>query len=119
MAKRHVKRGDEVVVLTGKDKGKTGSILEIDTKKNRVVVDGVNIVKRHTKPQPPAVPQGGILEKAMSIHISNVMVISPSTKEPTRVKRDRREGDDGKMRGVRLDKNGDNLFVKGKKKKKK
>ena len=113
MAKRHVRRGDEVLVLTGKDKGKKGKVLEVDTKRNRVVVDGVNIVKRHTKPQPPAVPQGGIMEKAMSIHVSNVMVISPSDKNPTRVKRDRRKDDDGKVRGVRVSKKGDDIFVKG------
>ena len=77
-----------------------------------MVVDGVNIVKRHTKPQPPAIPQGGILEKSMSIHISNVMVISPADKKPTRVKRERREDDDGKTRGVRLSKKGDDLFTK-------
>ncbi len=112
--KTHVRKGDQVVVLVGKDKGKRGEVLEVDKEKMRVVVDGVNIVKRHQKPQPPAIPQGGIIEKAMAIHISNVMVVSPADGKPTRVRRERRQDDDGKVRGVRLSKNGDDLFVKGK-----
>ena len=114
MAKKHVKKGDQVLVLTGRDKGRKGTVLEVNTEKNRVVVEGVNIVKRHQKPQPPAIPQGGIVEKALSIHISNVMVISPADGKPTRVRRERRQSDDGKTRGVRLSKKGDDLYVKGK-----
>ncbi|MBI3925469.1 MAG: 50S ribosomal protein L24 [Armatimonadetes bacterium] len=105
----HVKKNDTVRVLSGKDKGKTGKVLEVLPQKNRVVVDGVNVVKRHTKPRPPQIPQGGIIEKAMPIHASNVMVISPTDSKPTRVRRKRREGDDGKTRGVRVDKKGEEI----------
>ena len=73
MPKVHVKKGDTVVVITGKDKGKKGKVLQVIPKENRVVVEGVNIVKRHTKPS-QANPQGGILEKAAPIHSSNVMM---------------------------------------------
>lgn len=109
MAKRHVKKGDQVLVLTGKDAGMKGKVLEVNTKTNRVVVDGVNIVKRHTKPRPPEIPQGGIIEKPASIHISNVMLIDPESGKPTRVRRKRVEFEDGKIRGVRANKSGEQI----------
>ena len=80
----HVKKGDKVMVISGKDKGKTGVILSAFPKKDRVLVEGVNIVKKHTKPN-QANPQGGILEQEASIHVSNVMLIDPKSGEPTRV----------------------------------
>ncbi|MBF4500974.1 MULTISPECIES: 50S ribosomal protein L24 [Savagea] len=80
----HVKKGDKVMVITGKDKGKTGVILAAFPKKDRVIVEGVNIVKKHTKPNQEN-PQGGILSQEAAIHVSNVMVIDPKTGEPTRV----------------------------------
>ena len=80
----HVKKGDKVMVITGKDKGKTGVILTAYPKKDRVLVEGVNIVKKHTKPNQDN-PQGGIVSQEASIHVSNVMVIDPKTGEPTRV----------------------------------
>ena len=80
----HVKKGDKVMVITGKDKGKTGVILTAYPKKDRVLVEGVNIVKKHTKPNQEN-PQGGIVSQEASIHVSNVMVIDPKTGEPTRV----------------------------------
>src|SRR3954451_4556174 len=80
----HVKKGDKVMVITGKDKGKTGVILTAYPKKDRVLVEGVNIVKKHTKPDQEN-PQGGIVSQEASIHVSNVMVIDPKTGEPTRV----------------------------------
>ena len=80
----HVKKGDKVMVITGKDKGKTGVILTAYPKKDRVLVEGVNIVKKHTKPNQEN-PQGGIISQEASIHVSNVMVIDPKTGEPTRV----------------------------------
>ncbi len=109
MAKLHVKKGDTVVVISGVYKGTRGKVLEVIPKRNRVVVDGVNVAKRHTKPRPPSIPQGGILEKTMPIHISNVMVISPSDNKPTRVRRKRRKSDDGKIRSVRVDRNGEEI----------
>jgi large subunit ribosomal protein L24 len=80
----HVKKGDKVMVISGKDKGKTGVILEALPKKERVLVEGVNIVKKHTKPN-QANPQGGIVSQEAPIHVSNVMLIDPKSGEPTRV----------------------------------
>ncbi len=80
----HVKKGDKVVVISGKDKGKQGVVLEAFPKKERVLVEGVNIVKKHTKPS-QANPQGGIFEQEAAVHVSNVMIIDPKTGNPTRV----------------------------------
>ncbi|WP_342536527.1 50S ribosomal protein L24 [Sporosarcina sp. FSL K6-3508] len=80
----HVKKGDKVMVISGKDKGKTGVILTAYPKKNRVLVEGINIVKKHTKPNQEN-PQGGIVSQEAAIHVSNVMVIDPKSGEPTRV----------------------------------
>jgi large subunit ribosomal protein L24 len=80
----HVKKGDKVRVMTGKDKGKTGVILAAYPKDNRVLVEGVNIVKKHSKPS-QANPQGGIISFEAPIHVSNVMPIDPKTGNPTRV----------------------------------
>lgn len=80
----HVKKGDKVMVISGKDKGKTGVILTAYPKKDRVLVEGVNIIKKHMKPN-QANPQGGIVSQEAAIHVSNVMLIDPKTGEPTRV----------------------------------
>ena len=80
----HVKKGDKVQVISGKDKGKQGVILAAFPKKNRVIVEGVNIVKKHEKPS-QANPQGGIIEKEAPIHVSKVMPLDPKTGEPTRI----------------------------------
>ncbi|QBK24942.1 50S ribosomal protein L24 [Ureibacillus thermophilus] len=80
----HVKKGDKVKVITGKDKGKEGIVLAAFPKKNRVIVEGVNIVKKHLKPN-QLNPQGGIVSQEAPIHVSNVMLIDPKTGEPTRV----------------------------------
>lgn len=80
----HVKKGDKVQVISGKDKGKQGVILAAFPKNNRVLVEGVNIVKKHSKPT-QANPQGGIIEKEAPIHVSNVMALDPKTGVPTRV----------------------------------
>jgi large subunit ribosomal protein L24 len=89
-----VRKGDQVIVITGKDKGKTGTVVKVMPKENRVVVQGVNLMKRHTRPS-QADPQGGIKEKEASIHISNVAQIDPKSDKPTRVgfKKDK----DGKL----------------------
>ncbi|HEU4965568.1 MAG TPA: 50S ribosomal protein L24 [Bacilli bacterium] len=84
MAKLHVKKGDTVLVISGKDKGKKGQILAAYPADNRVLVEGVNIVKRHTRPN-QANPQGGIIEKEAPVHASNVMIVDPKTGEATRV----------------------------------
>ena len=81
----HVKKGDMVYVTIGKSKGKTGEITEVDRKHARVVVKGVNMVKRHTKPSPTS--PGGIVEQEASIHISNVMHLDPKSNQPSRLVR--------------------------------
>ena len=80
----HIRKNDQVMVITGRDKGKIGRVLRVLPKESRVVVEKVNLVKRHTKPSTKN-RQGGILEKELSIHVSNVMLIDPKKAEPTRV----------------------------------
>jgi large subunit ribosomal protein L24 len=80
-----IRKGDLVVVMSGKEKGKRGKVLRILTKTNRVVIERVAMVKRHTKPSQKS-PQGGIVEKEGSVHISNVMPVDPGSDKPTRVK---------------------------------
>ena len=83
MAKLKIKKGDKVVVITGRDKGKTGEVKQVLRAENRVIVDGVNMVKRHTAPS--AGNAGGIVEKEASIHLSNVAYVDPKTDKPTRI----------------------------------
>ncbi|MFB6469178.1 50S ribosomal protein L24 [Cytobacillus sp. Hz8] len=80
----HVKKGDKVMVISGKDKGKTGVILAAYPKQDRVIVEGVNIVKKHSKPS-QVNPQGGIISQEAPIHVSNVMPVDPKSGQPTRV----------------------------------
>ncbi|GAB6172273.1 50S ribosomal protein L24 [Paradesulfitobacterium aromaticivorans] len=91
----HVKKGDLVMVITGKDAGKKGKVLEVIPKKGRVVVEKVNIIKRHTRPS-QGNPQGGILEKEAPIHSSNVMLFCPECNSVTRV--NIKETEAGKVR---------------------
>ena len=85
--KKHprIKKNDKVTVLTGKDKGKIGTVLKVDSEKGRLVVEKVNVVKRHMKPNVKA-PQGGIVEKEASIDISNVMLVCNKCAEATKLK---------------------------------
>lgn len=92
--KLHIKKGDTVVVNTGNDKGQKGRVLEVFTKTSRAIVEGVNMMKKHTKPNAES-PQGGIIEKEASIHISNLMLVDPKTGEATRI--GRRLDDNGKL----------------------
>ncbi len=90
-----IRRGDEVIVTTGKDRGKTGKVLRVDPKKERVYVESLNIVKRHQRPVPSADPlksAGGVVEQEGPIHISNVMLVDPKDKKPTRVGISREDG---------------------------
>jgi len=84
MAMRKIKRGDQVIVLTGKDQGKTGSVVRV-TSNDRVVVENINMVKRHTKANPNKGVAGGILDKEMPLHISNVALFNPTTEKGDRV----------------------------------
>ncbi len=81
--KLKIKQGDEVVVLTGRDKGKKGEVLKVITEQRRVIVQGVNVVTKHQKPT--QVSPGGIQKKELSIHISNVAIADPKSGEATRV----------------------------------
>ena len=85
MRKRKIRKDDQVIVLTGRDKGKRGAILRVITKTERVLVEGVNMTKRHVKPT-QADPQGGIVEREAPIHISNVALIDPESDRPTRAR---------------------------------
>lgn len=86
-----LKVNDQVIVLAGKDKGKTGEVSLINRKKNRVVVKGINIVKKALKPTQEN-PNGGIVEKEQSVHLSNVAIVSPKTKKATRVRIEKKDG---------------------------
>jgi len=97
--KVHVKKGDEVQVIAGNDKGKTGRLLMVMPQEERVIVEGINMRIHHDKPSQQN-PRGGRIEREEPIHISNVMVIDPTTGEPTRIGRKRIE-EDGKSRWVR------------------
>jgi large subunit ribosomal protein L24 len=84
--KLHVKKGDLVFVNAGEYKGKQGKVLEVLVKKERAIVEGVNIISRHTKPNAKH-PQGGIIKREAPIHISNLMLIDPTSGKPTRIGR--------------------------------
>lgn len=92
-----IKKNDQVIVTAGKDRGARGRVLLVLTERDRVIVEGVNRVKRHQKPNRNS-PQGGIIEKEGTIHISNVMLVDPKSDKPTRVK----AGVDKDGRKVRL-----------------
>ncbi len=97
-----VRKEDKVVVIAGNYKGKTGKILKVFPKKNRVIVEGVNIRKRHTKASQQN-PQGGIVEKELPIDASNVMLLDPKTNEPTRIgKKIIIDDKTGKKKSVRI-----------------
>lgn len=82
---RKIRRDDEVVVLAGKDKGKLGKVKKVLTSEGRVIVEGVNIIKKHQKPNPQAGDAGGIIEKEASINVSNVAIVNPATGKADRV----------------------------------
>jgi large subunit ribosomal protein L24 len=84
--KLHIKKGDTVMVITGESKGQKGRILEIDRVKDRALVEGINMVSKHTKPNAKA-PQGGIVKKEAPIHLSNLMLVDPTSGKPTRIGR--------------------------------
>ena len=79
-----IRKGDEVVVITGRDKGRRGTVIKV-LANDRVLVENVNMVKRHTRPNPQRGTQGGIVEKEASLHLSNVALIDPKSDKPTRV----------------------------------
>ena len=80
-----IRKNDQVIVRAGKDRGKKGRVLSVLPEKNRVVVEGVNLIKRHTRPNPQKNIKGGIVEREAAIHASNVMLVDPDTNEATRI----------------------------------
>jgi len=92
--KLHIKKGDTVYVNTGEYKGQQGKVLEVYPDKQKALVEGVNMVSRHTKPNAQN-PQGGIIKKEAPVHISNLNLVDPATGEPTRI--GRRPGKDNKL----------------------
>jgi large subunit ribosomal protein L24 len=86
MSKLHIKKGDTVKVIAGNSKGQEGKVIEVLVAKSRALVEGVNMVSKHTKPN-AANPQGGIVKQEASIHISNLMVVDPKSGEATRIGR--------------------------------
>lgn len=91
MSKLHIKKGDIVYVIAGASKGKTGRVLEISKDKDRAIVEGLNMVSKHTKPNAKS-PQGGIEKKEAPIHISNLNVVDPDSGKPTRIGRKEVDG---------------------------
>lgn len=92
-----IKRNDQVVVLAGEYKGKKGKVLKVIPEKNRVIVEGVNFISKHMRPN-QKMPQGGIVKKEAPIHVSNVMLIDPKSGEPTRIRYSYLETDEKKSR---------------------
>jgi large subunit ribosomal protein L24 len=92
--KFHIKKGDLVKVISGESRGQEGKVLEVIVKKDRAIIEGVNMIKKHTKPN-TANPEGGIVEQEAPVHISNLMLIDPASKKPTRV--GRKLNDKGKL----------------------
>lgn len=89
--KINIRKDDIVRVIAGEDKGKQGKVLFVEPKKNRAIVEGVNIISRHTKPN-ATYPNGAIVKKEAAIHISNLMLVDPKLNEPTKVGRKRMDG---------------------------
>ena len=85
-------KGDEVIVISGKDRGKQGKVLRVDPRKQRVYVEGLNIIKRHMRARQGSMEPGGVIEKEGPIHISNVMLVDPKDNKPTRVGISRENG---------------------------
>jgi large subunit ribosomal protein L24 len=92
--KLKVKKGDTVFINTGEYKGQKGRVLEVDREKNRLIVEGINLISKHTKPNAKN-PNGGIIKKETFVHISNAMLLDPSSGDPTRI--GRKLNDKGKL----------------------
>jgi len=85
MSNMKIKKGDQVRVISGKEAGKTAKVSSVDTEKHRVILERLNMVKKHTKPNPKTNPQGGVIEREAPMDASNVMLVCPSCGQPTRV----------------------------------
>ena len=89
-----IRRDDEVIVVTGKkkDKGRTGRVLRVDRARDRVVVEGINMIKRHQRPRPGTNDVGGIIEREAPVHLSNVALVDPTDNRPTRIRFEEQDG---------------------------
>lgn len=94
VGKIHVRKGDTAIVIAGNDKGQKGKVLEVIRSKNRAIIEGVNMITKHVKPS-ASNPEGGIEKTEAAIHISNIMIVDPSTGEPTKI--GRKMNDQGKL----------------------
>jgi large subunit ribosomal protein L24 len=102
LAKMNIHKGDTVLIISGKDKGKEGTVSRALPQASKIIVEGLNVVKKHIRPQGQT-RQGGVIEKAMPLHVSNVMLKCTNCGQPTRVAHDRRPlGADQKVRTVRV-----------------
>ena len=99
--KLHVKKDDTVLILSGDDKGKQGKVLAVSPKEGKVIVEGINMIKKHVKPR-QAGQQGGIIDAEAAMYASKVQVICPACKKPTRVAHKKTADDNGKERSVRV-----------------
>jgi len=102
MSKMKIRKDDQVKVVSGKETGKTGKVLRVDIEKGRVVLERLNMMKKHTKPHPKKNPQGGVIEREAPIDASNVMLVCPACGQPTRVGYRLLDGG-GKVRKCRRD----------------
>lgn len=98
----HIKKNDQVEVISGKDRGKRGRVLVMYAQKERAIVEGVNIVKKHSKANPAKGVQAGVVEQEAPVHVSNLLPICPDTGKPTRVGYKVLDSKDGKRRKVRI-----------------
>lgn len=80
-----IRKNDQVLVIAGRDRGKKGRVLSVNPEKSRVIVEGVGMIKRHTKPNPQKNVKGGIVQREAAIHVSNVMLVDPDSSAPTRI----------------------------------
>ncbi|GAB4375459.1 MAG: 50S ribosomal protein L24 [Acidobacteriota bacterium] len=97
-----IRKGDQVQVISGKDAGKKGRVLRVDRRKQRAIVEGVNIVKKHARPNPQKGIQGGVIEQEAPVHLSNLMLLDPTSGRPTRVGHKILAQDAGRARKVRI-----------------
>ncbi len=84
-SKLKIRKGDQVRIVSGKEAGKTGKVLRVDVAAGKVVIERLNMMKKHTKPNPKKNPQGGVIEREAPIDVSNVMLVCPACGQPTRV----------------------------------
>lgn len=99
--KLHVKKGDTVLILSGDDRGSKGKVLEVSPKEGKVIVEGLNMVKKHVKPRKMG-ENGGIVEAEGALYADKVQVVCPACKQPTRVAHKKTADDNGKQRSVRI-----------------